>query len=86
MLVYSANIKFLRTMVHGEALRQVDRLSAEVGSTTSENLRFIILGLGAHFFPVNGIPKQKLMIRRGMKNPRSLKVRRYATRLIKLND
>ena len=38
------------------------------------------------FFPVNLLSKQKRAIRRCMKKPRSLKVRRYAAHLIDLNE
>ena len=49
----SAKIQYLRMLVYGEALRQFDMLSAEVGSTTSENLKFIILGLYMYCPPVD---------------------------------
>ena len=41
-------IQYLRTLVHGE-LCQFDTLFDEVGSTTSENLTYIIFGLGTYF-------------------------------------
>ena len=47
MLVASENIQYLCTLVRGEALRQLYMLSDEVGITTSENLKSIILSLGA---------------------------------------
>ena len=46
MLVANVNIKPLGMLVHGEALHQCHTLSAGVGSTTSEDLKNIILGLG----------------------------------------
>ena len=42
----------------------------------------IILGLGTYFFLVNVLSKQNHTMHRGMRNPRGLKVRRYAARLI----
>ena len=45
MLNSGAKIQYLHTLVHGEVLRQFDTLYADVGSTTSENLKYIILGL-----------------------------------------
>ena len=53
MLMGSANIQYLRKLVRGEVLRQFYPLSTEVGTTTSENLKSIILGLGTYFPPVN---------------------------------
>ena len=45
VIVDSTKIHHLCTLVHGEVLRQFDTLYADVGSTTSENLKYIILGL-----------------------------------------
>ena len=42
-----AKTRYLCTMIHGEALSQLDTLSAEAVSNTSEHLKSIILGLGA---------------------------------------
>ena len=53
MLEDTEKMQYLCTMVFGEELNQFDTLSTEVGSTTLENLKNIILGLGAYFFPVN---------------------------------
>ena len=58
-LLDGVKIQYLCTLVRGEALRQFDTLSAVVGSTTSENLKSIILGLGAYFSPVNSLSKEK---------------------------
>ena len=69
----------------GGALLQLDILSAEVGSTTSENLKSIILGLGTYFFPVDALSKQKRAMLQGMKNPCGLKVRFYAAHMIDCN-
>ena len=48
-LVASTKIQYLSTLVHRELLLQFDMFSDKVGSTTSENLREIILGLGTNF-------------------------------------
>ena len=61
-------------LVCGKALHQLDKLSDEVGSTISEYLKPIILVLGTYFFPVKELSKQKRVMRRGMRNPLSLKV------------
>ena len=57
MLVANTQIQYICTLVCGEALRHIDTLSAEVGSTTSEKLRSTILGLSTYFFPVNMLSK-----------------------------
>ena len=46
---FGENIKYLCILLCGEALRQFDTLSAEVGSATQENLMSIILCLGKYF-------------------------------------
>ena len=49
-IVPSAKIKYFCMLVHEEDLCRFDMFSTEVGSTTSENLKSIILGLGTYFF------------------------------------
>ena len=51
--VASAKIQYFCMLVQGEELCQFETLSTEVGSTTSENLKSNILGLGTYFFPIN---------------------------------
>ena len=41
-----AKIRYLRLMIHREALIQLDTLSTEAVSNTPEHLKSIILGLG----------------------------------------
>ena len=45
-------------LLQGKALCQFDTLSDEVGSTTLEHLKSIILGLGTYFPPVNALLKK----------------------------
>ena len=52
-LAASAKIHYICTLLRGEALRQLDMQSVEVGSTTIAHLNLIILGVGTHFSPVN---------------------------------
>ena len=68
-LASGANIQYLCTLVRGEVLRQLDTLYVEVGITTTENLKLILLGLGAQFFPVNALSKQKHALRCGTRKP-----------------
>ena len=81
-----AKYKYLRTLVRGEALRQFDSLSAVVESTETLNVDYIIMGLSQYFPPVNSLSKQKRAMRRGMKKPSALTIRRYAASLIDLNE
>ena len=79
------NIHYLFTVLYGEALHQIDTLSVEVGITTRANLNRIILGLCMYFFPINYLPKIKRAMRRGMRKPRGLEMRSYATCIIDIN-
>ena len=83
-LVDSTNIHYLYTLVRGEALRPFGILSAKAGSINSEHLKSIILGLGKAFPPVNALSKQKRTMRRGIQNPRGLKLRRHTAFMINL--
>ena len=47
---------------------------------------YLLKGLAWYFPPVNSLSKQKRAMRRCMKKTRRLKVRRYAARLIDLNE
>ena len=51
-LTAGAKIPYLSTLVCGEYLYQIDMFSAQVGSTTSEHLKSIILVLVTYFFLV----------------------------------
>ena len=62
-LVSLVKIQYLCTLVHGEVLHQFYTFSAKVGSTTSENLKLVILGLGTYFCMLTRC-KQKSMLRR----------------------
>ena len=76
----------LRTLVRGEALSQFDLLSDDVEGTQTLDVDEIIKGLAHYFPPVNSISKQKHAMRRGMKKPRSLTIRKYVESLIGLNE
>ena len=49
--------QYLRMLVHGESLRQFDVLSSDLEGVTPVTLEYIILGLGAYFFPINALYK-----------------------------
>ena len=81
----SAKIQYLLTLLHGEAIRQIDTLCVEVGSTNTTHLNRIILGLCTYFFLINMLSKQKRAMSRGMRRVRKLKVRRYTACMIDIN-
>ena len=67
-LEVGAKYQYLRTLVHGEALRQFDLFSAEVEGTETLNADYITRVLAQYFLPVNSLSKQKRAMRRGMRH------------------
>ena len=53
---------------------------------TTTHLSRIILGLGTYFYPANTLPKQKRVIRCRTRKLRKLKLRRYTSFFIDIND
>ena len=53
MLKAGINIQYHCMMVRGGALSKFDEFSAKVESSSPEDFKYIILGLGTYFFPVN---------------------------------
>ena len=86
MLKADANFQYLCTLFRGEALHQFDSLYADVKITETLNVDYIIRDFSQYFFPLNYLSKQKRTMCRGMKKLLSLIVRRYAARLIDLNE
>ena len=85
-LEVGAKYQRLCSLVHKEALRQIDLLYADVKCAETLNVDYIIRCLAQNFPPVNSLSKQKRAIRRGMKKPRSITVNCYAALLIDLNE
>ena len=82
-----AKDQYLHTLFRGEALCQFDLLPADVENTdTSLTVDDLIKGLAWFFLPMNSHSKQNYAMRCCMKKPRILKVRRYDSCLIDLND
>ena len=48
-LTASAKIQYIHTLLRGEALRQLEAFSIDMGSTTTTHLNQIILSLGTYF-------------------------------------
>ena len=81
-----AKLQYVRTLVRREVLRWFDLLSADVESTETLDVDYIIWGLAQYFYHVNFLSKQKHEMRHGMKKIRSLTIRHYVARLIDLNE
>ena len=86
MLETGAKIRYLCMLFCGEALCQFDSLSVDMESTETLTVEYIIKGLTLYPPPVIFLSKQKLVMRRGIKNLRGLKLRSYVKFLIDLNE
>ena len=78
-----AKIQYLCTLVRGEAFCQFDFFPNDVENIETLNVDYSIKGLALYLPPVNSLSKQKRVMHCGI---HSLKVRRYAARLIDLNE
>ena len=74
-LAAGAKIQYLCMLLCGKAISQIDTLFAEVGSTTLYHLKSIILGLSMYFLYQCNV-KTKAWVRRRIRKPRGLKVKR----------
>ena len=84
----SASIKYICTLLRVKSLHHTANLSVKLGNTNTTHFKLILLDLGTYIFPFNEVSKnkkQKLMPC-GMRKPRKLKVRRYADRMININE
>ena len=79
-------VQYIRTLSCKEKLRQFDLLSSDVEITKNLNVGNVIKGLHRTFFPVNSLSKQKRTMRHVMEKQRALTVKRYAARLIHINE
>ena len=86
MLEVVSKFQYLGTLFRRGALRQFDLLSDDVQSIETLDVDYIIRVLAQYFPPVNSLSEQKRAILSWMKKRRSLTVRRYAERLIDLNE
>ena len=57
MLEAGAKYQYLRTLAHGETLRQFDSLYDDVESSETLNVNYIIRRLARYFLPVNLLSK-----------------------------
>ena len=84
-LASNENQKSLYTLLRGETLHQFDTLCYQVGITTIAYLNRVIMGLGMYFFCQCVVQNNRVM-RCRMRKPHDLKFRRYAARLIDLDE
>ena len=71
-------IQFLHTTLHREDLREFDAIASQVGITTNGHLKSIKEGLLSYFFPINELNKHKCTMRRVMRKPRDILIKRFA--------
>ena len=74
----TGKIKFLHTMLQGEALREFDVIASQVGSTTNGHLKLIKECLISYFACINELNKQKCTMRHAMRKPRNILFKRFS--------
>ena len=82
----SSKTKYLRTLLSGEALREFYGLEIQVTGTTNSHLTFIKEGLLEYSPPIHALIKQKRGMRRAMRKPQDIPMKKIAARLTKLNN
>ena len=71
-------------LICGKYVHEFETICVQIGNTTTMYLSNIILGLGTYFFSFNTLYNKKRAMRHIMRNPRELKVRNYALRMVEL--
>ena len=72
-------------MLCGQELREFDKLQSQYGGVINNHLKLIHKGLLEYFFPINALSKQKRVMRRAIRKPRSMTLKRFAARLTVMN-
>ena len=85
-LAASTKIQYMCTLLCVKSLHKLDTFSFVLGSTTTTYLNCNVLDLGTYFFLLMSSQKEEKVMRRGMRKPCKLKVRRYAAHMIKINE
>ena len=73
MLAANENLKYIHTLLHGEALRKFDNFCYQVGCTTMAHLNQVALSLDNYFSHGNTLSKQNCVMCPGMRKPREFK-------------
>ena len=71
-------------LICGKYVHEFETICVQIGNTTTMYLSHIILGLGTYFFSFNTLYNKKRAMRHITRNPRELKVRNYALRMVEL--
>ena len=73
-------------MIFGQALRDFNELQSQYGGLTNNHLKLIQEGLLEYFLTINLISKKNLSIRRSTNKPQSMTFKRFAARLVEMNN
>ena len=78
--------QYLITLPCGKVLREFEILCSHIRHTTTMDLKQNLLDLGTYFVPINYLSKKKCAVHHGMRNPCMLKVRRYISCMVELDE
>ena len=76
----------LHTLLHGEALREFDKLASQNSGRTSARLKFIQEGLFGYLPSINSLSKQKRIMCRAILKPQYLPFKRFPARLTEMKN
>ena len=82
----SGTIKYIRTMLHGESLREFDELASQNNGMASYHLKHITDSLLGYIPPINALSKKKRTMHRAMRKPWYLTFKCFIARLTELNN
>ena len=82
----AGKINYLRTLLHGEELRELDKLSSQNSGTNNTHPKFIQEGFLRYPPPISDLPKQKRAMRCAMHKHRDISFKRFDALLIELNN
>ena len=67
-------INYLHTMLRGQTLKEFEELHSQYCGATNNHLKLIQEGLLEYFFLIKALFKNKRVMRREMRKPRSMKL------------
>jgi hypothetical protein len=75
----------MRRLLRGDALAAFDSAATEAGNETNANYVTSVRGFVTHFFPPRALAVQKRVMRRFMRKPTDMKMRKYQNRVEEMN-
>ena len=82
----AGKINYLCKILCGEALQEFNELTSHNSGMENSHLKHIQEGLLGYFFPINSLSKKKRVMRRAIRKPWNLPLRRFSAQLTEVNN